>query len=107
MNPWLVEHWYVFWGIGGTLLILWLHAYARGHPESQFASHWERLRYAAVACAVFGAISILLSGILQGFFGLTLFTLDTMPYVSVALFVIAWFAAPLLRRVLPSSRGET
>lgn len=107
MNSWLVENWYVFWGIGGTILVLWLHAYARRHPEGQFASHWERLRYAVIACAVFGAISILLNGLLQGFLGVELFTIDAMPDVSVALFVIAWFAAPYLRRVLPSSRSET
>lgn len=107
MKSWLVENWYVLWGIGVTALILWLHAYSRRYPEGQFASHWERLRYAAVACAVFGAISILLNGILQGFLGVEFFTIDSVPYTSAALFVIAWFAAPHLRRILPSSRSET
>ena len=107
MNSWLIDNWYIFSGIGGAILILWLHTYARRHPESQFASHWERLRYAVIACAVFGAISILLNGILQGFLGVELFTMAAMPYVSGGFFIIAWFAAPHLRRMLPASRRET
>jgi hypothetical protein len=104
---WRVENWYVFWGIGATIAILWLHTYARRHPETQFASHWERLHYAVVACVVFGAISIVLNGMLLGFFGIELFAINAMPWVSATLFVIAWFAAPYLRRFLPRKRGET
>src|SRR4029078_7549208 len=74
----LVENWYVFWGIGATIVILRLHVYARRHPEMQFASHWERLRYAAIACAVFGGIAIVLNGMLQGFLGVELFTCNAL-----------------------------
>lgn len=103
---WIAENWHVFWGIGGAILILGLHSYARRHPETEFASHWERLHYTAMAGAVFSVISMLLNGILQGFFGIHLFTIDATPYVSAGLFVVAWFAAPCLRRVLRSGRGE-
>jgi hypothetical protein len=103
---WLSENWYILWGVGSGLLVLWLHTYARRHPETQFASHWERLQYAAVASAVFGGISILLNFMLQGFLGFELFPTTATPYVAAALSIIAWFAAPHLRRFLPRSRGE-
>jgi hypothetical protein len=107
MKSWISENWYIFWGVGGAILIGWLHFYARGHPDSQFASHWERLRYAGVACVVLGAIAILLNGMLQGFLGVELFAFDATPYVVAVLFAVSWFAAPHLRRLLPIKRSDT
>jgi hypothetical protein len=103
---WFTENWYVFWGIGGAILAIWLHSFSRRHTEKQFASHWERVRYAGTACAVLSAIAILLNGVSDGFFGIELFSIGATPYVVAAFFVISWFVAPYLRRILPSNSGE-
>jgi hypothetical protein len=107
MTAWLSDYWYVLTAIGGGLILLAAHTYARRHPDTQFASHWERLKYTAFACAPIGGVLILLNA------GLELWAPDYSigpyffsPWFMLLLFAACWMAAPSLRRLFPLERGS-
>ena len=103
MTAWLSQYWYVLTGIGGALALFALHMYALRNPDSQFASQWERAKYAAVACAPIGGLLMLASVALEVFAPqYSIFDLFFSPYFGLALFVVCWFAAPILKRWFPS-----
>jgi len=102
MTDWAVRNWYVLWALGAGALLLAFVVYAHKHPDGLAMSLWQRLKYAAVATAVFGSMCLLVTAIfLPGW------TVAVTPYFSAALFVAAWFMAPILRRWLPLERGES
>ena len=105
MTNWITTNWYVLWGVCGGVLVVWLHFYARRHPDTRFASHWERLRYAAYAAAPAVGAAIILNGVVEGTTGQSLFTFESTPYVFCVLFVLGWLIAPQLKRLLPVDRG--
>lgn len=105
MTAWLAEYWYVIWGISGTVLILALNVYARRHPETAFASHWDRLKYAAYACAPIGGMSILVAALLLAFApSLSYFDALFSPYYMAGLYLFCWIIAPSLKRIFPLER---
>jgi len=103
MTDWAVQNWYVLWALGAGALLLAFVVYAHKHPDGIAMSLWQRLKYAAVATAVFGAIFLLITAI----FLPDVVSLTITPYFSAALFIAAWFAAPVLRRWLPLERGKS
>jgi hypothetical protein len=106
MTAWLADHWYIVTGIGGSLLLLAAHLYARRHPDTEFASQWERLKYAAFACAPIAGVLILLNAAVEVWapdysVGNYFFS----PYFTLFLFAACWIAAPALKRLFPLERG--
>jgi hypothetical protein len=99
---WLIEYWYVAWGlIGGSIFItLWIYAYR--HPDGAFGSIWLRLEYAfalgVLASMVLAVLSIPLSLLVPD---LLFVQLLFSPYVYGGLYVAAWFVTPHVRRIVP------
>jgi hypothetical protein len=105
MTSWLSEYWYVVWGFTGAAIVLGLNLYARRHPETVFASHWDRLKYAAYACAPIGGILILVAAALLVFApSLSYFDALFSPYYAIGLYAFCWLIAPSLKRIIPLER---
>ena len=103
MTTWLTEYWYVFTGLGGSLLLLVLYVYARRHPQSLAMSLWQRLFYTAVASAVASGIFALLTAV---FFPSAISVLQS-PIFPFALLAVMWLAAPYIRRWIPLERSQS
>ena len=96
------NYWYVVWGTftGGALAAAYL--YVRSNPGSQFASYWERIRYAAAASVAISMILILVGAAVEVIVPrYSSISFLFSPYFGLALFAGCWIAAPLLKRVLP------
>ena len=105
MTAWLAENWYVVWGFTGAAIVLGLNLYAHRHPETPFASHWDRLKYAAYACAPIGGILILVAAALLVFApSLSYFDALFSPYYAIGLYIFCWLVAPSLKRIIPLER---
>jgi len=108
MTTWLSEYWYVVTGIGGALLVLALNYRARRNADTEFASHWERLKYSAFACAPIGGALILLDAALT--VGDPRYSIDQWffsPYFGIALYAFCWLIAPYLKQRFPLERGKS
>ena len=108
MTKWLSESWYIFTGIGGALLILTLHLYAARHPDTQLASQWQRLRYAAYACVpVFGALLLTDAALSLWAPDYAFHHYFFSPYFLPGIFIACWLAAPYFKRLFPLDLGST
>ena len=106
MTAWFAEYWYVVCGITGAAMVLASNFYAGRYPETAFASHWDRLKYAAYACALFVGVSILVAALLLMFApSLSLFDVSGSLYFIIGLYAFCWLIAPNLRRIAPLERA--
>ena len=107
MTKWLSESWYIFTGIGGALLVLALHLYAARHPHTRIASQWQRLGYAAYACApVFGVLVLTDAALSLWAPDYTFHHYFLSPYFFPAIYIACWLAAPYFKRRVPLDLGS-
>src|SRR5690349_20598767 len=96
---WLLEYWYVAWGLfGGSIFIaLWIYAYR--HPDSALGSICLRLEY-AFALGVLASMALLVLSIPLSVLipGLRFAELIFSPYFYGGLYIAAWFATPYVRQ---------